>query len=185
MNALELLAQRSSTSSKTMSGLAPNIEQLQQLLQLAMRVPDHGKLCPWRFLVITGERRQDLSALLVKTRLAHEPHLDEAALQKDRERFLHAPMIITVIARVQKKHKIPEVEQRMSAGAVCMQLLNAAFAMGFAAQWLTSWVAYDPEILDALGIADDEEITGFVHLGQGQTGTERVRPDLASKLSFW
>jgi nitroreductase len=185
MDALELLAKRASTSSKSISGVGPNPAQLEQLLQLAMRVPDHGRLAPWRFLVITGKRRADLSALLVQTRLADEPSLDDAALLKDRQRFLHAPMIITVVARVIKKHKIPEVEQRMSAGAVCMQLLNAAFAMGFAAQWLTGWAAYDPEILDALGIGEDEEITGFIHLGQGEPGAERARPELAEKLSYW
>jgi len=102
-----------------------------------MRVPDHGRLAPWRFLLIQGEPRQRISEKLCARKLALDPEINSESLEKERQRFLQVPRIVVVIAQITKAHKIPEVEQLLSAGAVCMQLLNAAAAHGFAGQWLT------------------------------------------------
>lgn len=169
-----------------MSGPGPNPAQLQELLQLAMRVPDHGKLCPWRFVVIAGDGRERMAALLAERRLQLEPDVSTEALAKDRQRFLFAPVIVTVIASPTSPHKVPQHEQIASAAAVCMQLLNAAHAQGLAAQWLTAWAATDPQIMQALGLHGAEQIIGFIHLGHSsQPPTERERPTLASKLSYF
>lgn len=169
-----------------MRGPGPTPSQLQELLQLAMRVPDHGKLCPWRFLVIAGDARERMASLTADRRQQLEPDVSADALAKDRQRFLYAPVIVTVIASPTVPHKVPQHEQIASAAAVCMQLLNAAHAHGFAAQWLTAWAATDVQIMRALGLSASEQIIGFIHLGHSdQPAAERERPELASKLSYF
>jgi nitroreductase len=183
MQALELLKTRSSTSSKLLQAPGPNQAELEQLLTLAMRVPDHGKLMPWRLIVIQGEAREALSKALVDRFLHLKPDADEASIAKEHGRFLHAPVIVAIVACITPNHKIPESEQYASASAVCMQLLNAAHAQGFGAQWLTAWAAYDDVIKARLGLIANEHIAGFVHLGNGAVGAERVRPALVDKVS--
>jgi nitroreductase len=184
MTPLQQLATRSSTPSRLMQAPGPNSAELAQLLTIAMRVPDHGKLAPWRFLLIEGDARQRMSDRLCARKLALEPTIGVDALEKERLRFLHAPSVVVVIAQLTKPHKIPEIEQLMSAAAVCMQLLNAAAAMGFACQWLTGWAAYDSNIAEFLQLKSNESVAGFMHLGSTDAApTERVRPALADKLS--
>jgi nitroreductase len=186
MDAITLLRSRSSISSRQLSQPGPTPEQVQTLLRLAVRVPDHGKLTPWRFLLIAGEARQRMSDLLVRTQLQNQPNIDPVALEKDRMRFLYAPLIVTVISCLTPDHKIPECEQTLSAGAVCMQLLNAAHAMGFGAQWLTAWPAYDLEVMDALQLQQNEHIAGFIHIGSiSAAPVERSRPEIESLLQYW
>jgi nitroreductase len=186
MDALALLQTRSSTSSRLLRAPGPTTEQLRAMLTLAMRVPDHGKLAPWRFVVIQGAARQRLADALVARRKVIEPGVGAEALEKDAGRFLHAPVIVSVISMRTLNHKIPEVEQAASASAVCMQLLNVAHAFGFGAQWLTAWAAYDREIQVTLGLSALEHIAGFIHIGDcEQLASERVRPALSDKLAFF
>ncbi len=184
MLASELLRQRGSTPSRLLKAPGPDAGQLDALLTQAMRVPDHGKLAPWRFIVVQNQARQRLSDILVATRQLIEPSVSVEALEKDAQRFMHAPVIVVVVATLTPKHKIPEVEQAASSAAVCMQLLNAAFAAGFGAQWLTGWAAYDPRIANALGLNSAEQISGFIHIGSTDAAIiARPRPSLNDKLS--
>jgi nitroreductase len=186
MTSADLLATRSSTSSRLLHGPGPTPEQLRTLLTLAMRVPDHGKLAPWRFIVITDQKRHELAEHLVRIRRQNEPTVAAEALDKDAQRFLHAPVIVTVVACITAPHKIPAPEQHASAAALCMQLLNAAHAHGFAAQWLTGWAAYDQTVAATLGLNSSEHVSGFIHLGHSATAApERPRPALADKLSYF
>lgn len=185
MLATELLNRRASTSSRLLKEPGPSALELQALLQCAMRVPDHGKLTPWRFLVVQGDARQRLADAVVARRTRIEPQVAEEALAKDLLRFMHAPVVVTVIASLSLGHKIPEVEQMASASAVCMQLLNAAFAANFGAQWLTGWPAYDAVIASELGLKVNESVAGFIHIGSADApAAERPRPNLSDKLRF-
>jgi len=178
MELLQTLRGRRSTPSRLLAEPGPDAAQLMELLQCAVRVPDHGKLVPWRFLVIQGPTRQQLGELLAERSLARNPLANAAAIEKDRQRFSHAPLILTVIARLTPGHKVPEQEQLLSGGAVCLLLLQAADALGFGAQWLTGWAAYDPAIMERLGLGQNERILGFIHIGTAREAVaERERPD--------
>ena len=156
------------------------------MLQSAVRVPDHGKRTPFRFLKIEGDARHALGTLLAERSRSRVPDASDSMIEKDRLRFSFAPVIVTVVARLGPDEKIPEQERLLTAGCVCFALLQAAQAMGFGAQWLTGWAAYDPEILDALGVGADETVAGFIHIGTAQLDApERERPDAAAMLSDW
>ena len=150
-----------------------------------MRVPDHGKLTPWRILRIQGEQRLRLGEFLVQRQLALDPATPPAVLDKDRQRFSFAPLILTVIAQPAAS-KVPEIEQLMSGGSVCFALLQAAQALGFGAQWLTGWMAYDSAVAKYLGLVGDERILGFIHVGTAsEQAPERLRPAYAERVSDW
>jgi nitroreductase len=154
------------------------------MLECAARVPDHGKLAPWRFLAISGEARHRLGEFLAARSLERDPAAAPAVVEKDRLRFSQAPLVITVIARLTPGHKVPEQEQLLSGGAVCFQLLQAADALGFGAQWLTGWPAYDPAVAARLGLGEHERVLGFIHVGTAREATpERDRPDPMALLS--
>ena len=165
----------------------PNPAQLEQLLHAAIRVPDHGKLVPWRLLSIRGEARARLGHSIVEIHARKQPDVAPAVLDKDRERFNFAPLILAVIARIEADHpKIPAQEQLLSAGCVAYNLLIGAQALGFGAQWLTGWAAYDREVASLLGLASNECVVGFVHVGSVREAVpERVRPQLADVVSEW
>lgn len=164
----------------------PDQPTLLRMLASAVRVPDHGKRTPFRFLKIEGDARHELGALLADRSRSREPDASDSVIEKDRLRFSFAPVIVTVIARLGPDEKIPEQERLLTAGCVCFALLQAAQAMGFGAQWLTGWAAYDPEIRSALGIGADETVAGFIHIGTAQMeAPERERPDPAAMLSDW
>ena len=184
--ALEFLDQRRSTPSRLLDEPGPRDDQLLRMLETAVRVPDHGRLTPWRFLRIAGDARRRLGERLLDVFRRERPDAPDAALDKERLRFAHAPVVIAVVGCITRNHTIPEIEQRLSAGAVCLQLLHAAHAFGFGAQWLTGWAAYHPDIHAALKLAENEEIMGFVHIGT-PTGEppDRERPDVATLLSDW
>lgn len=180
------LARRASTPSRTLTAPGPDSAQLRALLTLAVRVPDHGKLSPWRFLVIAGGARERMGQLLVRRKFELEPEAAPAALAKEAERFSFAPVIVTVIARVTPGHKVPEREQLLSAGAVAHQLLLASEAAGWGAQWLTGWAAYDPVIAAELGLAEHESVVGFLHIGTAtEPAPQRPRPDVDALTSHW
>jgi len=181
MNPLAALDARRSVPSRLLGAPGPDSGQLQQLLTSASRVPDHGKLVPWRFLLISGDTRLRLGELLAARSRERDPQASPAAIDKDRLRFSFAPVIVTVVARLTPGHKVPEQEQLLTAGSVCFALLQAAQAMGFGAQWLTGWAAYDPVIGERLGLAANERVVGFIHIGTAsEDAPERDRPDVAT-----
>jgi nitroreductase len=182
----DCLESRRSTPSRLLGEPGPDEATLMRMLQAAVRVPDHGKRIPFRFLRISGQARLALGEMLAARALVRDPEVSAALLDKDRNRFSHAPVVIAVIARLGPDDKIPASERASSASCVCFALLQAAQAAGLGAQWLTGWPAYDDEVLRTLGLAVDERITGFVHIGTPlQQAPERDRPDPRALLSDW
>ncbi|WP_201239870.1 nitroreductase family protein [Rhodothalassium salexigens] len=181
---LALLARRRSTKVKDgMTGPAPEGAALAGLLRLAARVPDHRQVVPFRFVTIAGPARGRLGRVAADA-LAADGETSEAKLALERGRFERAPLVVAVVARTEPAHKTPEWEQVLSVGAVCQTLMIAAHAAGYAAQWLTEWVAYDDRVRAALGLAPGERVAGFVYLGQAAGGpVERARPDMAALVS--
>lgn len=177
---LELLRTRRSVPPPLLAGPGPTARELDDWLTVAARVPDHGKLAPWRFLVIEGESRERIGAIIAATHAADFPDADEKRLAQERQRLTHAPVVVGVVSRAGPHVKIPEWEQLLSAGAVCMNLVVAANAAGYATSWLTEWFAYDRRVLDALGLDPAERIAGFIHIGRPrEVPSDRPRPDLS------
>lgn len=184
--ALASLLTRLSVPSRLLGEPGPDASQLSAMLTAAVRVPDHGRLTPWRFLLIRDSARKRLGEALVVRQRERDPAASEAVIEKDRLRFCHAPLVIAVVARIEAGHKVPEQEQLLSAGCACFALLQAAQALGFGAQWLTGWAAYDPVIVARLGLAPHERIVGFVHVGTArEAAPERARPDPAALTTDW
>lgn len=184
MDPLSALRRRRSTPSRLLGQPGPDAVQLRALLECAVRVPDHGKLAPWRFIAISGDARDRLGTFVATRGLERDPEAAPALVEKDRLRFSHAPLVLAVVARLTPGHKVPEQEQLLSGGALCFQLLLAADAMGFGAQWLTGWPAYDPAVCAHLGLAGDERMLGFIHIGTApERAPERERPDAMALLS--
>ncbi|WP_374502718.1 nitroreductase [Pseudoxanthomonas sp.] len=183
---LHVLDTRRSVPSKQLGEPGPDHATLLRMLASAVRVPDHGKLVPFRFIRLQGEARHALGDLLAARTLHVQPDAADAVVQKDRARFSHAPVIVTVVARLTPGHKVPEQEQLLTAGSVCFALLQAAQALGFGAQWLTGWMAYDDAVAATLGLSADERIAGFIHIGTPKMeAPERERPDPALLLTDW
>lgn len=184
---LDVLNQRRSVPSRQLTEPGPDSAQLQQLLTAAIRVPDHGKLVPWRVLLIRGDARLRLGAELSALHVRNEPDVPPSVIEKDRQRFSFAPLIVAVIARIEADHpKIPAQEQLLSSGCVAYNLLLGAQALGFGAQWLTGWAAYDRDAATLLGLADNERVIGFVHIGTArEAAPERTRPPLESAVGEW
>lgn len=164
----------------------PTAAELRDILLIGTRVPDHGKLAPWRLIVIAGEDRVRAGEKLAAIALANNPHLDEASLDVERRQFLPAPLTIGVIFAPRKSDKAPEIEQLLSAGNVCHNLLNAAHALGFAATWVTRWFSYEPAAQHMLGAKGGERFVGFIHIGTPAIVPEdRERPALETVVSRW
>ncbi len=180
---MEFLLNRRSRPAKLLAPPVPDQDEITLLLTAAARVPDHGKLEPWRFVVLDRDACQRVGAL-VATRGA-EIEMEPDKLTKSVMAFAEAHLIVTVVASLKPSEKIPEIEQTLSAGAVCVSLVNAALASGWGANWLTGWAAYDAQIGAALGLAAQERIAGFIHLGTARAiPPERPRPDIAA-LTTW
>jgi nitroreductase len=181
---LSLLKLRRSVPPQFLSGPGPSEAELTQILTVAARVPDHGKLAPWRFILFSGagqEKAAEIVGTLFKQR---NPQADEEKVAFERKRLLHAPLVVAVVSRARPHEKIPEWEQVLSAGAVCMNMLIAAEALGFAGSWLTNWFAFDREVLAAFGLEPEERIAGFVHLGRADgRPADRERPELSAIAS--
>ncbi|RXR04394.1 nitroreductase family protein [Pseudoxanthomonas composti] len=183
---LRALDERRSVPSKQLGEPAPSDEVLLQMLRSASRVPDHGKLAPFRFIRIQGDARRQLGDILAARTEELDPEAGTVAIEKDRNRFNSAPLVIVVVASLIPEHKVPEDEQWMTAGSVCFALLVAAQAFGFGAQWLTGWAAYDGLVAQRLGLAETERVAGFIHIGTPKLAApERERPDPARLLSDW
>lgn len=176
---LSLLATRRSQKPTVMTGPGPGAEELATMLRLAARVPDHGKLVPWRFVVIEGKGRNKAGDNCARIWAQKHPDADAKRLSLEISRYLTAPVVVCVVSRAAPHVKIPEWEQVLSAGAVCMNLTIAACAMGFVTTWLTDWVAYDREAMRGFGLADHEKIAGFIYIGSAaERAEDRVRPDM-------
>ncbi len=185
-DALQLLKTRRSVKPMELTGPAPSPQVIETLLGIASRVPDHGKLSPWRFIVFSGDTR--LAAGEKIAAVFRQDHADATAdqIEFERKRLARAPLVIAVVSRAAPHVKIPEWEQQLSAGASAMSLVIAAHAMGLAASWITEWYAYDRRVLDALGLAAKERIAGFVHIGRTTKPPEdRERPKLGDVVSYY
>ena len=181
---IELLRTRRSVPPLAMSGPGPSAAELDELLTIAARVPDHGKLAPWRFIIFEGDGRAAAGRLIAQAFLADNPDADPQRVELERKRLSHAPVVVAVVSCAAPHVKIPEWEQALSAGAVCMNLVVAAKAMGYAATWLTQWYSYDRRVLEGLGLAPHEKIAGFIHVGSSAaTPEDRARPVLSSITS--
>lgn len=180
---LALLARRRSTKIADFSEPGPSAAQLDALLRLAARVPDHGKIGPWRFVIIENEARARAGVRLADV-IANDDGVDDSRIAFARSHFLRAPCCVMVVSTSAPHPKIPEWEQTLSSAAVCQNLLIAAHAMGYAGAWLTEWPAYDERARAALGLAEHERVAGFVYLGSARKpAAERVRADYASRVT--
>jgi nitroreductase len=178
---LARLQQRRSVAPHLLGEPGPSVADVETLLTIAARVPDHGRLVPWRFLVLSGDARIRIGDTIGAVFRSDDPGADGEKVAFERNRLARAPLVVAVVSRVQPHVKIPEWEQVLSAGATCMNLLHGATALGYGASWITEWYAFDRRVLDALGLGPAERIAGFVHIGTIlEKPAERIRPDLAA-----
>lgn len=185
-DALQLLKTRRSVKPIELGGPAPDTAEVDTLLTIASRVPDHGKLAPWRFIVFAGEARNAAGEAIADVFRADRPDATPDQIEFERNRLARAPLVVAVVSRAAPHVKIPEWEQQLSAGAAAMNLVNAAYAMGFAASWITEWYAYDRRVLDRFGIERTERIAGFVHIGRPiRNPDDRARPALADIVTWY
>ena len=183
-DALELLKTRRSVKPIELNGPGPTASEIETLLRIASRVPDHGKLAPWRFIIFEGNSRSTAGEAIASAFCADRPDATPDQIDFERRRLSRAPLVIAVVSCAGPHLKIPEWEQLLSAGASAMSLVFAAHAMGYAASWITEWYAYDRRVLDVLGLAANERIAGFVHIGRpAKPPEDRERPNLAAKVT--
>lgn len=180
---LDFLLTRRSRPAKSLADEGPDAATLTTLLTAAARVPDHGKLAPWRFVVIAGAARERVAAAVEARGVARG--LDAEKARKDAAAFRQGALVVAVVAAPKPSEKIPEWEQLMSAGAVCVSLVNAALAAGWGANWLSGWAATDaPFLAETLGCAAGEFVAGFVHIGrETTTPPDRPRPDVETLVT--
>ena len=182
---VDYLASRRSIPAFQMGEPGPGKAEVEEMLTLASRVPDHGKLAPWRFIVYRGEERARISGELKTMALARKPDLSEEMIKVEETRLSRAPVVVAVVSKAAPHFKIPEWEQQMSAGAVCLNLLMAANALGYASNWLTEWYAFDEAAYPLLGVGPGEKVAGFIHIGTAMVPpTERPRPELAEIVTW-
>jgi nitroreductase len=181
---LDLLRRRRSVAPHLLGQPGPRPEELETLLTVAARVPDHGRLTPWRFIVIEGEARHRIGEAIAAAFRADNPEASEDKVAFERGRLARAPLVVAVVSRASPHVKIPDWEQVLSGGAAAMTLVIAANAMGFGTSWITEWYAFDRRVLEALGLEPGERITGFVHIGTPKEApAERARPALADVVT--
>ncbi len=183
---LSFLKSRKSASAKAMGGPGPNSEQIAEILKIAVRVPDHGKLNPWRFIVFEGEARGKVGAEFAAIWAKANPQHGAEILAFQRGFFERAPVVIAVISTAAPHGKIPVWEQQLSSAAVCFNLELAAQAHGFDVQWMTDWIAYDAAAKKAMGVAETEQVSGLIFIGTSTVALEdRPRPDAAALTTYW
>ena len=169
MDALEALNTRA--TAKTYGDTAPSKEDLATVLQAAVRAPDHGRLRPWRFMLVEGDQRRKFGELLAASALRRVPGLGEGDLQRERGKAMRAPLIIIVACRIVPGTKVPAIEQLLAAGSAAQNILLALHTLGYAAAWKTGEAAYDTEVKKALGFAADDHLIGFIYTGGGMGAT--------------
>lgn len=189
---LQFLNSRRSTATGLLSAPGPTAEQLKEILTIGLRVPDHGKLEPWRLIVVQGDARLALGKRLAEDFYAEKNTLTLTAEQQHKltniitNSVTDVPLMIYVVSSPLKEHRIPEDEQLLSAGAVCMNILWAANAMGYGANWISGWLAYSSQAKKTIGITEDEKIAGVIFIGTSSNqNVDRKRPDLSEKVSYW
>jgi nitroreductase len=184
MDALELLQNRESAMKLGLPG--PSAADLDRIFACAVRAPDHGRLRPWRFLVIQQDRRARFGEVLAESLRRRLPEVSDIEVQRERDKAFRAPVIVVVAAKVQKGHKIPEVEQVASAVAAAQMIMLATPALGYGITWKTGAPAYDPAVKTALGLDAEDEIVGFLYLGTSTGGPSPIsRPNPASFVTTW
>src|SRR3954453_14458288 len=163
-----------------MSGPGPSASELETILTVGARVPDHGKLAPWRFIVFDGDARARAGEVIAKVFAEKNRRASQADIDIEKRRLMDAPLVIAVVSFARPHPKVPEWEQQLSAGASAMNILSAASALGYGANWLTGWFAFDRDVLDGLGLKADEKIAGFIHIGTpSKPNDDRPRPALS------
>lgn len=183
---LDYLRTRRSVGIAFLRDPGPNADELRQILAIGTRVPDHGKLAPWRLILIEGDNRAKAGEKLAAIAKHNNPALDEASLDLERRQFLPAPLTIGVIFSPKPSGKAPELEQLLSAGSVCFNLCNAAFALGYGASWVTRWFAFDTAAQQMLGARGGEKFVGFVHIGSPAiVPDDRERPEIDALVTRW
>nr|WP_094183662.1 nitroreductase [Bradyrhizobium sp. 15] len=179
-DAIELLKTRRSVKPREMSGPGPSPAELETILTIGARVPDHGKLAPWRFIIFEGDARQRAGEVIAKVFARKNPGAAAADVETERKRLMDAPLVIGIVSFTKPHPKVPAFEQELSAGASVMNIVTAAAALGYGACWLTGWFAFDRDVLDGLGLKPDEKLAGFVHIGKPTRPSEdRPRPVLS------
>jgi len=182
----DYLKSRRTVTAPFLAEPGPSPDELDEMLTIACRVPDHGKLAPWRFVIFAGEARGRAGERLYAIARSRWPERTEDELAVERDRFLPAPLTVGVISTAAPHAKIPEFEQLLAAGNVAFNLSHAANALGFGAHWVTRWFAYDAEAAAMLGAKDGEQFVAFVHIGTPQTRLEeRDRPDPRALTTIW
>jgi len=184
---LTILLRRRSLTVKDMIGPGPSQDEIDLILTIGSRVPDHKKQVPWRFLTIEGDARHKAGEKLRSIFAKNNPDTDNDLLGFEQNLLTRAPLVIAVISTATPDNpKVPEWEQILTAGAVCQNILLASNALGFAGQWLSEWYAYDDEFLAHLGLSKDERIAGFIYIGTaGKEPAERGRPDIKELTQKW
>lgn len=182
---LSLLLSRRSGKPRDMIAPGPDAVQMGNILHAASRVPDHGKLAPWRFIVVGADQREALAALLTEAYRAEKPDAGRLELEAMEQFARQAPSLVVVLSSPKKESKIPLWEQELSVGAACMQLLNAVHAQGFVGGWLTGWPSYSAAVRAAFG-SEEEKIAGFIFIGSpSKAQEERPRPEPDAVISNW
>jgi nitroreductase len=186
LSALELLQQRHSAPSRQLGEPAPDDATLRTLLEAAIRVPDHSKLEPFRLVLLRGDAKLRFGERLTEIAIRRDPDLPESKREKERLRYTFAPLVVAVISHVRRESAVPVIEQQFAAACVAHNLLLGTYALGYGAQWLTGWAAYDPEATAVLGLKDNEQVVGFVHIGTPDIDIpDRDRPVLDDLVSTW
>lgn len=182
---ISLIETRRSGKPRDMVAPGPDAAQLDRILAAAMRVPDHGKIAPWRFVIIDADKRAALAALITRAYLAEKPDAGRLELESLEQFAMQAPALVVVLSTPVEGSKIPLWEQELSAGAACTTMLHAAHALGFVGSWLTGWAAFSDTVRDAFGGPQDR-IAGFLFFGSpGRALEERPRPEFAAVASHW
>ncbi len=184
--AYDFLLERRSVLIQHLSKPGPGRDEIGQIMQVALRVPDHKVQGPWRFIVFEGKAREDFGTEIHKAYLARESKPNEDQEEIERGRFMRAPVVIAAITSFKEKPGVPQSEQVLSTGAACMNMVNAVAALGYASQWVTEWTAYDDTIKKAMGLGGEEEIAGFIYIGTPSvTPKQRRRPEVRDVVSYW
>ena len=179
-DALELLKSRRSMKPREMTGPGPSPAELETILTIGARVPDNGKLAPWRLIVFEGDARVRAGEVIAKVFARKNPQAAPADIEVEKHRLTDAPLVIGVVSFTKPHPKVPPWEQQLSAGASAMNIVTAATALGYGACWLTGWFAFDRDVLDGLGLKADERFAGFIHIGTDSKPSEdRPRPALS------
>jgi nitroreductase len=179
-DAIELLKTRRSMKPREMNGPGPSPADLETILTIGARVPDHGKLAPWRFIVFEGDARARGGEVIAGVFAKKNPQATAAEIEVEKKRLTDAPLVIGIVSFTKPHPKVPAWEQELSAGASAMNIVTAATALGYGACWLTGWFAFDRDVLDGLGLKPDEKLAGFIHIGNvSKPNEDRPRPALS------